>query len=85
MNWSDIAGTIGKAAPMLGTLVGGPAGAAVGAIAAIALVMVSGELPDLTREAPQPLMDVDLMPVGKISVATHRPDHREGGGRRERN
>jgi len=37
MNWSDIAGTIGKAAPMLGTLVGGPAGAAVGAIIASAL------------------------------------------------
>ena len=37
MNWADIAQTVGKAAPLLGTLLGGPAGAAVGAIVASAL------------------------------------------------
>jgi len=37
MNWSDIAGTIGKAAPMLGTLLGGPAGAAIGSLISSAL------------------------------------------------
>lgn len=37
MDWKDIAGAVGKAAPILGTLLGGPAGAAVGSIVASAL------------------------------------------------
>ena len=37
MDWKDIASTVGKAAPILGTLLGGPAGAAVGSIIASAL------------------------------------------------
>lgn len=37
MKWSDIKGLIGNAAPLLGTVVGGPAGAAVGSIIASAL------------------------------------------------
>jgi uncharacterized membrane protein YeaQ/YmgE (transglycosylase-associated protein family) len=37
MDWKDIAETVGKAAPILGTLLGGPAGAAVGSIIASAL------------------------------------------------
>ena len=37
MNWADISGLVGKAAPMLGTLVGGPAGTIVGSMIASAL------------------------------------------------
>lgn len=37
MNWGDLKGVIGKAAPILGTLVGGPAGGAVGALIAAGL------------------------------------------------
>jgi hypothetical protein len=37
MNWSDIGNIVGKAAPVVGTLLGGPAGAAVGALVASAL------------------------------------------------
>lgn len=37
MNWSDIGGLVGRAAPIVGTLLGGPAGAAVGALVANAL------------------------------------------------
>lgn len=37
MNWSDIGSLVGKAAPIVGTLLGGPAGAAVGAMVASAL------------------------------------------------
>lgn len=37
MNWSDVGSFVGKAAPMVGTLLGGPAGAAVGALVASAL------------------------------------------------
>lgn len=37
MNWSDIGSLVGKAAPIVGTLLGGPAGAAVGAMVANAL------------------------------------------------
>jgi hypothetical protein len=32
MEWKDIKGMVGKAAPLLGTLLGGPAGGAVGAL-----------------------------------------------------
>jgi hypothetical protein len=37
MDWKDIASTVGKAAPLLGTLLGGRAGAAVGALIASSL------------------------------------------------
>ena len=37
LNWESIAQTVGKAAPLLGTLLGGPAGAAVGGLVAAAL------------------------------------------------
>jgi len=37
MNWSDIGGLVGKAAPLLGGLVGGKAGSAVGGMIASAL------------------------------------------------
>jgi hypothetical protein len=37
MDWKDIAGVVGKAAPLLGTVLAGPAGGAIGAIVASAL------------------------------------------------
>lgn len=37
MDWKDVASTVGKAAPLLGTLLGGPAGAAVGGLIASAI------------------------------------------------
>jgi len=37
MKWSDIGNMVGKAAPLVGTLLGGPAGAAVGSMVAAAL------------------------------------------------
>lgn len=37
MDWKEIAGDIGKFAPIVGTLIGGPAGAAVGGLVAAAL------------------------------------------------
>ena len=37
MNWADIGNMVGRAAPIVGTLLGGPAGAAVGALVASAL------------------------------------------------
>lgn len=37
MNWSDVGNIIGRAAPLVGTLLGGPAGAAVGALVSSAL------------------------------------------------
>ena len=37
LNWQSIAQTVGKAAPLLGTLLGGPAGAAVGGLVSAAL------------------------------------------------
>lgn len=37
MNWSDVGNIVGRAAPIVGTLLGGPAGAAVGALVAGAL------------------------------------------------
>ena len=37
MKWSDIGSMVGKAAPLVGTLLGGPAGATVGSLVAAAL------------------------------------------------
>jgi len=37
MDWKDVASAVGKAAPILGTLIGGPAGGAIGGIVASAL------------------------------------------------
>jgi hypothetical protein len=37
MDWKDLASIVGKAAPIIGTLLGGPAGGAVGALIASAL------------------------------------------------
>lgn len=37
MKWSDIADVVGKAAPLIGSVLGGPAGAGVGAMVASAL------------------------------------------------
>lgn len=37
MNWKDLRDVVGKAAPILGTLIGGPGGAAVGSIIASTL------------------------------------------------
>jgi hypothetical protein len=37
VKWSDIGSMVGKAAPLVGTLLGGPAGAAVGSLVAAAL------------------------------------------------
>lgn len=47
MNWSDLKGIIGTAAPILGGLVGGPAGAIVGKLVATGL----GLSPDATPDA----------------------------------
>jgi hypothetical protein len=49
MEWKDVANVVGKAAPILGTLLGGPAGAAVGALVASALG--SGNTPDEVSQA----------------------------------
>lgn len=49
MEWKDIAKTVGAAAPILGTLLGGPAGAAIGAIVASGLGV--GATPDEVGQA----------------------------------
>lgn len=49
MEWKDLAGIVGKAAPILGTLLGGPAGAAVGGL--VASVLGTGNTPDEVSQA----------------------------------
>jgi len=49
MEWKDIAKTVGAAAPVLGTLLGGPAGGGIGAI--IASVLGVGATPDDVSQA----------------------------------
>ena len=65
MNWSDIGGIVGRAAPIVGTLLGGPAGAAVGALVASAL-NVSND-PDAVNAAlmasPEALVRVQELQV----------------------
>ena len=49
MEWKDIAKMVGGAAPILGTLIGGPAGAAIGAMVASGLGV--GNTPDEVSQA----------------------------------
>lgn len=49
MEWKDVAGAVGKAAPLLGTLLGGPAGAALGGI--VASVLGTSNSPDAVSQA----------------------------------
>jgi len=49
MDWKDIAGMVGKAAPILGTLVGGPAGAAIGGL--IGSALGTAATPDAIKNA----------------------------------
>ena len=49
ITWSSIADTVGKFAPMMGTLLGGPAGAAVGGM--IASALGTSSTPDAVADA----------------------------------
>ena len=49
MDWKDLKGIVGKAAPLLGTLLGGPAGAAVGSL--VASVLGVDNEPDEVKKA----------------------------------
>lgn len=52
MEWKDIAATVAKSAPMLGGLLGGPAGAAVGAVGSmIASALGVSSTPDAVSQA----------------------------------
>lgn len=51
MDWKDIAGLVGKVAPLLGTAIAGPAGGAVGALVAAALGVE--DKPDAVAQALQ--------------------------------
>lgn len=49
MEWKDVANAVGKFAPEVGTLLGGPAGAAVGSLVSAALGV--GNSPDVVSQA----------------------------------
>jgi hypothetical protein len=49
MDWSDLKSVVGKAAPILGTLVGGPAGATIGGL--IASALGTDNTPDAVSQA----------------------------------
>lgn len=51
MDWRDLKGLVGKAAPMLGTLLGGPAGAGIGSM--VASVLGVENSPDEVHKALQ--------------------------------
>jgi len=52
MDWKDVAGTVARSAPMLGGLLGGPPGAAVGAVGAmIASALGVGNAPEEVSQA----------------------------------
>lgn len=67
MDWSDLKGIVGSAAPILGTLVGGPAGALIGTILSSALG--TANTPDAVNAAlagnPQAIVTVQQI------AATH--------------
>lgn len=51
MDWKDIAGTVGKFAPLIGTLLGGPASAAAAVGGIVASVLGTGNTPDEVSQA----------------------------------
>ena len=52
MNWKDIAADVGKSAPILGTILGGPVGAAVGTVGSlIASALGVANTPDAVSQA----------------------------------
>lgn len=63
MKWKDIAGTVGKAAPLIGGLLGGPAGAAVGGIVASALGTED------TPEAVHAALEADPQALARVREA----------------
>src|SRR4051812_5140087 len=69
MEWKDIAGIVGKAAPILGTVLGGPAGAAVGGLVAAALGV--GNTPDEIQKA------IATDPEAALKLATLEMEHKE--------
>lgn len=68
MDWKDIAGLVGKAAPILGTVLGGPAGAAVGGLVAAALGV--GNSPDEIQKA------IATDPEAALKLATLEIEHK---------
>lgn len=68
MNWSSIKDAAAKAAPFLGTIVGGPAGPAIGAMIASALD---------TEASPQAVMDALQSPEKQADLRKWAYDHRE--------
>lgn len=68
MEWKDIAGALGKFAPLLGTLIGGPAGAAIGGVVASALGTESK--PEAVSEA------LKINPDAAIKLAQIESDQR---------
>lgn len=63
IQWKDIAADVGKAAPILGTLLGGPAGAAVGGLVSMALGCAN------TPDAAQAAIASDPQAAEKLAEA----------------
>jgi hypothetical protein len=68
MEWKDVAGIVGKAAPLLGTLIGGPAGAAVGGL--ISAALGTEATPDAVSQA------IAANPDAALKLAQFESDNR---------
>lgn len=67
MNWSDIAAAVGKSAPILGTLVAGPAGGAIGGL--IAAALGTSNTPDAIHNA------IATDPAAALKLAQYESDN----------
>ena len=67
-NWKDVAGIVGKAAPILGTLVGGPAGAVIGGL--IAAALGTSATPDAVQTA------IASDPTAALKLAEYESDNK---------
>lgn len=68
MDWKDIAGVVGKTAPILGGLFGGPAGAALGGV--VASVLGVEGTPDAIHKA------IATDPEAALKLATLEEEHK---------
>lgn len=74
MDWSDVAEAVGKAAPLVGSALGGPAGASIGAMVASALDVdaTPGAVAAAIKSDPQAAVKIKEM---EVRDAQHLREH----------
>lgn len=76
MDWKDVAGKVGSAAPMIGTILGGPVGGAIGGVVALIASALGLKAGEVTPEKINSLLATDPQAAIRLAEieATHKID-----------